>query len=140
MIKSLLFSGFQCVTRVQGHSMMPTLQDNQYCLINPFCRKYKHGDIVIADVNGEALVKRVIATGGDRITIAQSGSVAVNGIWLDEPYIAKQSKNGKSIDKVVPDGHVWLMGDNRGASTDSRYFGAVPNWCIIGKMIKRKRG
>ena len=138
MIKSLLFSGLPCVTRVQGHSMMPTLQDKQYCLYNPFCRKYKHGDIVTVDVNGKALVKRIIAVGGDRITIAQSGSVAVNGIWLDEPYIAKQSKNGKSVDEVVPDGYVWLMGDNRGASTDSRSFGFVPNWCIIGKVIKRK--
>ena len=138
MIKALLFSGIPCVTRVQGQSMMPTLQDKQYCWFNPFSRKYRHGDIVIVDVNGEALVKRVIATGGDRITIAQSGSVAVNGIWLDEPYIAKQSRNGKSVDRVVPDGHVWIMGDNRGASTDSRSFGPVPNWCIIGKVIKRK--
>lgn len=138
MIKRILLRGLPCVTWVQGHSMMPTLHDNQYCWFNPFSRKYKHGDIVIADVNGEAIVKRVIATGGDRITIAQSGSVAVNGIWLDEPYIAKQIRNGKSVDRVVPDGHVWIMGDNRGASTDSRSFGPVPMWCIIGKVIKRK--
>jgi signal peptidase I len=114
--------------------MMPTLKHDSMYLYNPLARKYKRGDIVRAEANGEHVVKRIIAMGGDRVTITQSGSVGVNGEWLDEPYIARQSRNGKSIDMVIPAGHVWLMGDNRGASSDSRDFGAVPIGCVSGRV------
>lgn len=135
MIKKILLYGLPCITRVKGQSMTPTLYDGKYYIHNPFCCKYKHGDIVIADVEGEHVVKRIIATGGEHVVIAQNGSVSVNGEWIDEPYILPQKSNGKSFNLIVPNGCYWVMGDNRGCSLDSRNFGAVEKWRIKGKII-----
>ena len=139
MLKFLLFSGLPCVTFCKGHSMLPTLRDGDVILYNPFCRRYSRGDIVIAEVGGEKLVKRVIAEGGDRITITQRGGVAVNGEWLDETYTSGQRTIGRSVNAEIPKGRVWIMGDNRDESSDSRDFGSVPLTDIMGKVIRLRK-
>lgn len=140
MILSILLNDMPCVTHAHGQSMLPTLQDKRYYLCNPFVRNVKRGDIITADVDIDSVVKRVIALEGDRVVISPSGAVTVNGVPIDEPYIIQQKRKGKRIDVTVPKGCVWLMGDNRGASTDSRDFGAVERWRIKGRLIIGKRG
>lgn len=127
-------------TRIKGNSMYPTLQNGKVYRMKLF-RRCKRGDIAMVYVKGiHPYVKRIIAIGGDKLTITQSGSVAVNGEWLDEPYILPQKRNSKSFNLTVPEGCYWVMGDNRDYSTDSRHFGAVAKWQIEGKIILKKRG
>lgn len=137
MFMNILFCGFPFVSRISGHSMYPTLSDGDYVLLNPFARRFASGDIVTAKVDNEIIVKRVIGTGGDNITITNTGEVSVNGEKLSEPYICRTS-GAKTYCVTVPENHIWLMGDNRGASTDSRTFGAVSVYDVTGKIIKRR--
>ena len=97
-------------------------------------------DICIVNVNEKLLIKRVIAIGGDHLTISIYGSVAINGEWQDEPYINPQETDGQSIDIIIPNGELWIMGDNRGHSTDSRSFGTVEVCDVLGVVIIQKRG
>lgn len=82
----------------------------------------------------EDLIKRVIAAEGDRVE-GRGGKVYVNGRPAEEPYLADGTITSDFPVTVVPDGTVWVMGDNRGASGDSRRFGPVPVDEIIGKAI-----
>ena len=84
----------------------------------------------------EDLIKRVIALEGDRFEI-DGGSVFVNGEAIDEPYLADGAVMADQDPRTIPDGHVFVMGDNRGSSSDSRVFGPVPVDDIIGKALFR---
>ncbi len=109
-----------------------------------YTRAPQRGDIVTFDdpeVDGRTLIKRVIAVGGQTVDLVD-GKVVVDGVTLDEPYtMGKESRplsrtaTGVTITYpyTVPDGYVWVMGDNRTSSQDSRYFGAVPTSSITGK-------
>lgn len=106
------------------------------------------GDIVVfenpdADSGHDILVKRVIATEGQTVDL-QDGVVVVDGVPLDEPYARGQSFElvpapgvSVSFPYTVPEGYVWMMGDNRENSADSRYFGAVPVDDLIGVVFFR---
>ena len=103
----------------------------------------EHGDIVVFNHEGKALIKRVIAVAGDRIEVDSiTNTVKLNGKILNESYIktpdpeylADRSTEGEII---VPDGHVFVLGDNRDNSTDSRVFGCVGEDQIIGKAVWR---
>lgn len=83
----------------------------------------------------DRLIKRVIAVGGDEVTIRE-GYVYVNGEKIDEQYI-KTLTSGAIITEVVPDGYVYVMGDNRQVSEDSRYFGPIKIENIEGKIVFR---
>ena len=135
---NLVASGLICCTNVSGHSMEPTVQDGERVLYNPFIKNIERGDIVVLSHNGDMLIKRVIAVGGDHLTISIFGSVAINGEWQNEPYINQQEQSGNNVGTVIPAGEVWVMGDNRGHSTDSRSFGTVKECDIIGKVILKK--
>lgn len=103
------------------------------------------GDIVtFADPTLEqrTLIKRVIATAGQTVDL-RFGTVYVDGVALEEPYVDGQESyplmSAYGVDVTypytVPEGHVWVMGDNRSDSLDSRYFGAVPVSSISGKAV-----
>ena len=79
----------------------------------------------------EDYIKRVVGLPGDTVAI-KNGKVLVNGVVLDEPYL-DQVTPGRMGTKVVPEAHVFVLGDNRGASNDSRYFGMVPYERIVGR-------
>ena len=112
--------------------------------VSYYFRAPERGDIVTFDdpeVAGRTLIKRVIATEGETVDLID-GSVYVDGVALDEPYtLGKESSpllrtaSGMLISYpyTVPEDEVWVMGDNRTASQDSRYFGSIPVTSITGR-------
>lgn len=112
--------------------------------VSYYTRAPKAGDIVtFADpqVAGRTLIKRVIATEGQTVDLVD-GKVVVSGVALNEPYTSGResyplSRTAPDVDVTfpytVPTGHVWVMGDNRTASQDSRYFGSIPVSSITGR-------
>ena len=139
IIRTYLFQ----ITEVYGQSMYPTLQDRDRLFTNRIVYTIgspDRGDIVILnapDRPGTYYVKRAIALGGDRIKI-KDGKVFVNGVEQKEPYINGNYTDG-DIDTIVPPGTVFVMGDNRGNSHDSRSADVsfVPVDDIEGKALFR---
>ena len=129
---------------VDGHSMLNTLQHgDRLMVVNPiFYHDYKYGDIVILRKTGvfdnEPIVKRVIATGGQTVDIDFSeGVVYVDGEALEEDYIREPTytAEGTEFPLTVPEGAIFVMGDNRNGSSDSRDYrlGTVDTRYVIGK-------
>jgi len=131
---------------VFGVSMMPTLRDRQRVAVTSFPAPLRHGDIVVVSDAGtrmpkaQPIIKRVIGLPGDVIDIDFEACLVIrNGIALDEPYIAEPtSRRDDFIGPVtVQDGKVFLMGDNRNHSTDSRSndVALVDQRYIIGRVL-----
>ena len=130
---------------VEGHSMVPTLQEGDRLLVaNPmFYDDFKYGDIVVLTKESflsEPIVKRVIAVGGQTVDIDfDSGSVYVDGMLLKEDYINELTftTDGTEFPVTVPEGSVFVMGDNRNHSNDSRdvKLGTVDTRHMIGKAV-----
>ncbi len=137
----VLYFGINAVSarvRVDGFSMRPTLQDGEYILVNKLAYKTgqpHRGDIVvfIFPVNPqEDLIKRVIGLPGETVSV-HNGTVKVNGVSLSEPYIA--SPPAYDGDWTVPDGQLFVLGDNRNDSRDSHQWGLLPIENVIGKAV-----
>ena len=130
---------------VDGHSMVPTLQDGDRLLVltAPWCGDYQYGDVVVLRKQSflaEPIVKRVIATEGQTVDIDFSaGVVYVDGEALDEPYINEPTyvEEGTEFPLTVPEGSVFVLGDNRNHSSDSRdsSLGTVDTRYVIGKAV-----
>ncbi len=140
--------------KVQQQSMERTLEPDQYVLVDkltPRFDPYNRGDIVVFDPPadwGDAttpFIKRVIGEPGDKIEIRDDGLVYVNGVALDEPYLyADEQGRPQSTTApleqstwTVPQGELFLMGDHRQNSADSRTFGPVPIDRVIGRAWLR---
>jgi signal peptidase I len=137
----VLFFGINAVSarvRVDGFSMRPTLEDGEYILVNKLA--YKTGEAVRGDIivfifpvnPQEDLIKRVIGLPGETISV-HNGVVSVNGIPLTEPYIA--SPPAYDGDWVVPEGQLFVLGDNRNDSRDSHQWQFLPLENVIGKAV-----
>ncbi len=128
-------------TRVYGQSMEPNLHSDERLVVEKLGYRFhgpRRGDIVVLKVperSSELLIKRVIALPGERIEI-RDGHVYIDGALLDEPYLT-QITAGMMLPQVVPPLRVFVMGDNRGASNDSRSFGMVPSSNIVGRAWLR---
>lgn len=140
----LLFTFVIRLVGVDGHSMLGTLQDNDRLLVvnSLLYHNYQYGDIVILRKDGafdnEPIVKRVIAVGGQTVDIDfDEGIVYVDGAALEEPYIREPTytAEGTEFPLTVPEGSVFVMGDNRNGSSDSRDYrlGTVDTRYVIGK-------
>ena len=148
--------------QIRQQSMETTLEPDQYVLVDkltPRFDTYKRGDIVVFNPpqawqqeNGTPYIKRVIGVGGDTVeepvAVAvdpNDGSVYVNDTKLEEPYVFKeddgttqQTEDPLNMESwVVPDGELFLMGDHRGSSADSREFGTVKVGDVIGRAWLR---
>ena len=150
VIAALLISRVITPTIVQEHSMEDTLQNKNYLILLRTAYKFggepEYGDIVVFrsdlvnEQNGQdkLLIKRVIAKGGDTIAI-RDGVVYRNGEALAEPYTKDGYTNGAMDETLVPDGSLFLCGDNRLVSLDSRseQVGFVEEERLIGKAVFR---
>lgn len=128
------------VSLVKGKSMYPSLQNNDLVFYTRIIPGYKQGDIISVRMpSGQYYVKRVIATGGDVVDI-RDGAVYVNDEKIDESYLSDDVDTYRKIGGVtfpyqVEDGKVFVLGDNREVSEDSREFGAVIRKQVKGKIL-----
>jgi signal peptidase I len=132
-------------TRVYGQSMEPNLHTDQRLIVekltyNRYLRHYlglegpERGDVVVvslSDQAGELLIKRVIGLPGDTVEI-RDNQVYVNNLPLNEPYLSDIT-SGRFGPITVPPLHIFVLGDNRGYSNDSRSFGSIPLEHVIGR-------
>ena len=129
---------------VDGESMLPTLDSGEWIAA---CRPAapQRGDIVLTNTNNAhhvRLIKRLIAFGGETVDIDyETGTVFINGAALEEPYLADKTCRGGDVrfPLTVPEGCVFLLGDNRANSVDSRYaeIGCIPIRDLIGPVVVR---
>lgn len=147
----VVFTFFGRIIGVVGHSMDNTLNDGEILLLQSIGYTPKQGDIIVLNeytspaLDGKAIVKRCIAVGGQTVKIDyEAGTVSVDGQVLDEPYIKERMVdpiliNGyMNINEVtVPEGHIFVMGDNRNNSTDSRHaqVGVIDERFVLGRAV-----
>lgn len=137
----VLYFGINAVSvrvRVDGFSMNPTLQDGEYILVNRLAYKIGNpvrGDIVVFSFPMDPrqdLIKRVIGLPGESISV-QDGKVMINGVPLEEPYIAAPPIYNGTWE--VPEGQLFVLGDNRNESKDSHEWGLLPLENVVGRAI-----
>jgi signal peptidase I len=124
-------------TRVYGSSMEPNLHTDQRLVVEKVSYRLhspRRGDVVVIRMperGPELLIKRVVALAGETIEI-RNGVVHIEGEPIKEDYLVRKT-SGHYGPATVPEGHVFVMGDNRGASNDSRIFGPVPLDRVVGR-------
>ncbi|HLL57225.1 MAG TPA: signal peptidase I [Rubrobacteraceae bacterium] len=129
--------------RIPSESMVPTLEVKDRILANKFIYRFtepERGDIVVFDSvesDDDTLIKRVVGLEGDEIRV-QGGLLFVNGEPQQEPYLNEEETfRGYYGPSIVPEGHVFVMGDNRDNSADSRVFGPLPSDNVKGEAFLR---
>ena len=129
------------IVGVDGSSMQTTLMDHDRLILSALPYTPKRGDIVVINrYTKEPLIKRVIGVAGDTVEIDEElHRVKLNGELLDEPYIHvptyQEGMGGKTVQ--IPEGKVFVLGDNRVASLDSRSIGLIDEGDILGKAVFR---
>ena len=128
------------VLQIQGTSMTETLQD-QDIVVALRGSKYETGDVIAFYYNNNILVKRVIASSGQWVNITDDGTVYVDNVRLDEPYVSEKALGDCNIQLPyqVPDGKIFVMGDHRSTSLDSRNtsLGCISDDMVVGRLLIR---
>jgi signal peptidase I len=133
LIRTFLFENY----RVLGHSMDPTLENNQFLVVNKLGYRLhdpERGDIIVFRDRGSderKLIKRVVGLPGEVVEISD-GQVFVDNRALDEVYIANQGRYSQPP-LQIPEGNYFVLGDNRNNSSDSRNWGTLPRDWVVGK-------
>ncbi len=141
----VIFTFFFKISTVSGSSMENTLYDGDKLIISAITKDVKYGDVVVTSQPndyGKVLIKRVIAVGGQTLWFDENtNKVVVDGKTLDEPYIKEEMDFLYSMTNLyrVPAGKVFVMGDNRNDSADSResHIGMIDERYILGKVVYR---
>jgi signal peptidase I len=141
LLSLILFAGINAISariRVDGSSMVPTLESGEFMIVNKLSYKLNSphiGDIIVFRPPRnptQEYIKRVIGLPGDTVEV-KDGNVYVNGIQLHEPYIAEAP--AYQANWIVPQGALFVLGDNRNNSSDSHSWGPVPLADVIGKAV-----
>ena len=142
VVKTFLIQAFF----IPSGSMLPTLHEDDRVLVNKLSydlHGVNRGDLVVFErPEGESagqirdLIKRVVGLPGERIE-QRDGDVYIDGHLLEEPYLADGTETTNLEPQTVPEGHVFVMGDNRGDSMDSRVFSAIDEDLIVGRAFVR---
>ena len=133
LIRTFLFENY----RVLGHSMDPTLEDDQFLVVNKLGYRLKdpeRGDIIVfrdPRTDDRKLIKRVVGLPSEQVEI-RNGQVAIEGHLLEEPYIASQSQYSQTP-LMIPEDEYFVLGDNRNNSSDSHNWGSLPRDKIVGE-------
>ncbi len=128
------------VLQVVGESMTPSLFEGEI-IIAPKGARFSKGEVIAFYYNNKILIKRVIANAGEWVNIDQDGNVFINDTPLDEPYVSEKAFGDCNITLPyqVPDGKIFVMGDHRATSSDSRNtaVGCVSEEQIVGRVMLR---
>ena len=140
----VVFSFVFGLARITDPAMEPRFQDGDLVLFYRLDRDYEARDVAVFEHDGRLTMGRVVASGGDTVNIDSRGLI-VNGSYQQEPGIVvetTQVADGVTFPLTVPEGAVFLLGDNRGEAVDSRIVGCVPADQTLGKVIGlfRRRG
>lgn len=139
-ISVLIATQFLPVVQISGDSMEPSLSDGEIVILQK-TSDFETGDVVAFYYQSKLLIKRVIGQAGDYIDMDTQGNVYVNGELINEPYVTDKSLGDCEITfpYQVPDGRIFVLGDHRSVSLDSRSraIGCVSQEQIMGKVIFR---
>ena len=128
------------VLRISGTSMTPTLEDGEL-VVAIKNSNFERGDLISFYYNNKVLVKRVVAMAGEWVNIDPDGNVYINDVLYDEPYLEEKSIGQCDIEfpYQVPDGRIFVLGDHRSVSVDSRSkaVGCVAQEQIVGRLVMR---
>ena len=135
----LVFFVFFDTTTIDGASMYPTLFNNDYVLITKGLARLQRGDVVVLHVlyqgRKEEWVKRIVAFGGDRVNVS-GNMITVNGAGEQFPHMIINGGATQPVEQVtVPAGQIFVAGDNRDVSLDSRFVGTFPVTSIHGRVV-----
>lgn len=139
----LLFTQVFLLTQAQGNGMFPAVKDGDLILAYRLQETYMKNDVVVYEQNGIRRVGRVLAQGRDVVTMDESGTLRVNGTQQSgEIMYPTYPKEGITYPYEVPEGCVFILGDYRTQTEDSRDYGAIPAENLEGKIITilRRRG
>ena len=132
----LLLTQVFLITQAKGQNMFPSVKDGDLVIAYRLQKEYFKNDIVVCTVNGRQYIGRIGANQGDNINMSESGSITVNGtVQGGEIIYPTYAREPLSYPFHVPEGQVFLLGDYRTASEDSRDFGPVPYNQVQGKVI-----
>lgn len=139
-ITALLATRLFVLLEINGASMAPTLNEGEIVILRQ-TKDIETGDLMGFYYGGKILLKRVIGSAGDYIDIDEEGNVYVNNEMIDEPYLEEKKLGRCELDfpYQVPEGMIFVLGDNRAVSIDSRIkaIGCVENGQIVGKVAFR---
>ena len=139
----ILFTQVFLVTQVSGNGMFPAMKDGDLMIVFRMQQDYAKNDVIALNVDGQRKIGRIIARETDVVMLDDTGTLTVNGtVQGGEILYPSYAKEGIEYPYRVPDGHVFVMGDYRTQTTDSRDWGAVPMEQVEGKVITilRRRG
>ncbi len=131
-----------CITAVKGTDMYPAILDGDILLGYRLDRQFLKNDVVICQIDGKQVIGRIVAREGDSVDITEEGILYVNGTQQTDDIAFPTEPGSQTYPYTVPEGCVYLLGDYRTNTTDSRDFGPVATGNITAKVVSilRRRG
>lgn len=139
----VMFAQVFLITQISGNAMFPAVKDGDLVIAFRIQQEYAKNDVVVYTADGETHIGRIVASASDVVTLDDSGKLLVNGTnQAGEILYPTYAKEGLTYPYAVPDDYVFVLGDYRTQTEDSRDFGPIPMENVQGKVITilRRRG